>query len=87
MDSSSPPAPTAPVTGVGFSGVPVVVGGDYGSRVFSDDERSEHSVGYRNLSQTQTQQQQQLQQQPPQLQQPKPVVVPSDLPSPNSVSR
>nr|XP_016489478.1 PREDICTED: putative mediator of RNA polymerase II transcription subunit 8 [Nicotiana tabacum] len=86
VDSSSPLAPAAPVTGAGFSGVPVVVGGDYGSRVFSDDERSEHSVGYRNLSQTQTQQQQQLQQQPPQLQQPKPVVVPSDLPSPNSVS-
>ncbi|KAJ8564742.1 hypothetical protein K7X08_001202 [Anisodus acutangulus] len=78
MCMTSPPAPAAPVTGTVFSGVPVVVGGDYGSRVFSDDERSDQSVGYRNTAQIQ-----QLQQ--PQQLQPKPIV-PSDLPSPNSVS-
>lgn len=85
MGMTSPPAPAAaPMAGTAFSGVPVVVGGDYGNRVFSDDERSDQGVGvgYRNPAQTQPQQQ--LQQQPPQLQ-PKPVV-PSDLPSPNSVS-
>ncbi|MCD7455391.1 hypothetical protein HAX54_028040 [Datura stramonium] len=83
MGLTSPPAPAAPVTGAAYSGVPVVVGGDYANRVFSDDERSDQGVGvgYRNPAQSQPQQQLQ---QPPQLQ-PKPVV-PSDLPSPNSVS-
>ncbi|CAN4114554.1 unnamed protein product [Withania somnifera] len=73
----------APVVPTVFSAVPVVVGGDYGNRVFSDDERSDQGfgVGYRNPAQIQPQQKLQ---QPPQLQ-PKPVV-PSDLPSPNSVS-
>ncbi|KAK4371135.1 hypothetical protein RND71_010610 [Anisodus tanguticus] len=81
MGMTSPPAPVAPVTGTVFSGVPVVVvGGDYGNRVYSDDERSDQSVGvgYRNPAPIQQLQQQQLQ--------PKPVVIPSDLPSPNSVS-
>ncbi|KAJ8562983.1 hypothetical protein K7X08_031435 [Anisodus acutangulus] len=84
MGMTSPPAPVAPVTpvtGTVFSGVPVVVvGGDYGNRVYSDDERSDQSVGvgYRNPAPIQQLHQQQLQ--------PKPVVIPSDLPSPNSVS-
>ncbi|XP_059308750.1 uncharacterized protein LOC132059928 [Lycium ferocissimum] len=80
-------SPVVPVTGTVFSGVPVVVGGgDYVNRVYSDDERSDQGVGvgYRNNNTVQMQQQQ-LQQQPQQLQ-PKPIVVPSDLPSPNSVS-
>lgn len=83
MGLTSPPAPAAPVVGAAFSGVPVVVGGDYANRVISDDERSDQGVGVRYRNPPQTQPQQHLQQ-PPQLQ-PKPVL-PSDLPSPNSVS-
>lgn len=81
MGLTSPPAPAAPVVGTVYSGVPVVVGGDYSNRIFSDDERSEQGVtaGYRNPVQTQPQPQ-------PQQQQPK-LVLPSDLPSPSSVSR
>ncbi|XP_004236976.1 RAF-like serine/threonine-protein kinase PRAF [Solanum lycopersicum] len=80
MGLTSPPAPAAPVVGTVYSGVPVVVGGDYSNRIFSDDERSEQGVtaGYRNPVQTQPQPQ-------PQQQQPK-LVLPSDLPSPSSVS-
>ncbi|XP_027768508.1 uncharacterized protein LOC114074714 [Solanum pennellii] len=55
MGLSSPPAPAAPVVGTVYSGVPVVVGGDYSNRIFfSDDERSEQGVtaGYRNPVQT-----------------------------------
>lgn len=72
---TSPPAP------------PVAVGGEYPSRVYSDDERSEHGVpvGYSKAPQTQPLQQQPSQQ-PPQMQ-PKPPA-PTDLPSPpGSVSR
>ncbi|XP_031100572.1 uncharacterized protein LOC116004598 [Ipomoea triloba] len=66
---TSPPAP------------PVAVGGEYPSRVYSDDERSEHGVpvGY-----SKPPLQQQPSQQPPQMQ-PKPPT-PTDLPSPGSVS-
>ncbi|KAK6157634.1 hypothetical protein DH2020_011882 [Rehmannia glutinosa] len=65
------------------SGVPVVVGGEYPNRVFSDDERSDHG-GYRKVQQIQPQVQVLQQQQIPQFQQKQPVAF--DLASPDSVS-
>ncbi|KAL2235039.1 UNVERIFIED_CONTAM: hypothetical protein Sindi_1236100 [Sesamum indicum] len=68
--------------GTVVSGVPVVVGGDYANRVFSDDERSDHG-GYRKTQQIQPQVQLQPQQ-VPQFQHKQTAAV--DLPSPDSVS-
>ncbi|KAK6132062.1 hypothetical protein DH2020_034198 [Rehmannia glutinosa] len=65
------------------SWVPVVVGGEYPNRVFSDDERSDHG-GYRKVQQIQPQVQVLQQQQIPQFQQKQPVAF--DLASPDSVS-
>ncbi|KAG8382846.1 hypothetical protein BUALT_Bualt05G0120900 [Buddleja alternifolia] len=66
--------------GTVVSGMPVAGGGgEYGARIFSDDERSDHG-GYRKVQQIQPQVQpqfQQQQQQIPQFQQ---------IPSPDSVS-
>lgn len=71
--------------GTVVSGVPVVVGGEYSNRVFSDDERSDHG-GYRKAQQNQLHVQVQLQpQQIPQIQQKQSVAF--DLASPDSVSR
>ncbi|XP_015941946.1 leucine-rich repeat extensin-like protein 5 [Arachis duranensis] len=69
---SSPPPPPVPVTlsaaGVGVPVSSALVSGEYQNRVFSDDERSDHSVpvGYRKppTPQPQLQQQPQLQPQP-----------------------
>ncbi|KAL7090953.1 hypothetical protein ACP275_12G074900 [Erythranthe tilingii] len=74
--------------GAVVSGVPVVVSGDYSNRVFSDDERSDHSGGYRKVQQIQPQVQQvQLQsQQIPQFLHQRQQTVAFDLASPDSVS-
>ncbi|KAL3510708.1 hypothetical protein ACH5RR_030109 [Cinchona calisaya] len=70
---------------------PVVVGGEYPNRDFSDDEKSEQGVAiwFRKAPQVQPQQQQvpqlQQQQQATQFQHNKPIGV-VDLPSPDSVS-
>ncbi|KAI3453068.1 hypothetical protein Pfo_009731 [Paulownia fortunei] len=70
--------------GTVVSGMPVVVGGEYANRVFSDDERSDHG-GYRKAQQIQTQVHAQLQpQQIPQFQLKQTSAF--DLPSPDSVS-
>ncbi|KAL0292046.1 UNVERIFIED_CONTAM: hypothetical protein Scaly_2608600 [Sesamum calycinum] len=68
--------------GTVVSGVPVVVGGEYANRIFSDDERSDHG-GYRKAQQIQPQVQLQPQQ-VPQFQHKQTAAV--DLPSPDSVS-
>ncbi|KAL3654440.1 hypothetical protein CASFOL_004121 [Castilleja foliolosa] len=71
--------------GTVVSGFPVMVGGDYPNRAFSDDERSDPG-GYRQVPQTQQQVQVQLQQQQPILQFQQKPAVPFDLASPDSVS-
>ncbi|CAI9096127.1 OLC1v1032207C1 [Oldenlandia corymbosa var. corymbosa] len=93
---ASPPAPVS-VPVAAFSGLPVVVGGEYQIpyRNFPNDERSELGVGFKMGAQVQPLQQQQqvqqFQQQPQQqlhsaqLQQSKPTGA-FDLPSPDSVS-
>lgn len=66
-------ASQAPVTaGTIVAGLPMMVGGEFHNRVFSDDERSEQGVPVGFIKQLQVQpqqQQQQQQQQPSQLQQ------------------
>lgn len=87
--ATMPPAMAAPGTAV--SGFPVMVGGEYPNRVFSDDERSEQGVpvGLRKAPQVQQYQQQVPQSLPQpqttQFQQNKAIGV-VDLPSPDSVS-